>query len=251
MAVKLFVYIRSDLNMRRGKIAAQSAHAALGLWTNAMQKTDHFMKMNNKNSNLFKSWLNNNPIDNLFIIPVDSEEDLMAKYNSFDKNKLLITDQGRTEFGGKPTNTCFSYLESEETIDFFETPKSIKKDDESFSTKQSFAVNKSIKMDKWEMAKYVCFSSIMSVFNDFKDTETGIIIEYPNEGFKNWILGFFAKIVLQGSDNKISQIANTISESADYKKHHILNYENKNFIVCIGGDEKSKIDPITSKLSLY
>lgn len=45
--------------MRKGKISAQSAHAALSLWTNAMKYENDKLSMTGINLKLFNEWNSN------------------------------------------------------------------------------------------------------------------------------------------------------------------------------------------------
>lgn len=97
------VVIRKDLNMRKGKIAAQAGHA--------------FMK------DLLDKWKNKTEIGTLhtaeieyyftkftkIVLSVDSEAELDAVYAKAKEAGLtchMIIDSGKTEFNGVPTKTC-------------------------------------------------------------------------------------------------------------------------------------------------
>ena len=118
--VKQVIVFRHDLlkNLRKGKIAAQVAHASLGAllkcgtregFTNGFLNTDKWTRIYfefNENSVLDK-WLNG--IFTKICIYVENEEELLEVYNKAQAAGLpcaLITDAGNTEFHGVPTNTC-------------------------------------------------------------------------------------------------------------------------------------------------
>jgi len=98
MNTKQVIVIRKDLNMRKGKMVAQGAHASLAAVLT------------------FKVFLH--PISSihwLFVrftkicVSVDSEAELLAVYEKARKCGILaslIQDSGLTEFGGVPTYTA-------------------------------------------------------------------------------------------------------------------------------------------------
>lgn len=118
--VKQVIVFRHDLlkNLRKGKIAAQVAHASLGALltmahreehTNGFLYTDKWEKIEfdfQKNS-VLDQWLNG--IFTKICVYVENEEELLEIYNKAKEANLpcsLITDAGNTEFHGIKTNTC-------------------------------------------------------------------------------------------------------------------------------------------------
>lgn len=109
MSVKQVIVIRKDLNMRKGKIASQVAHASMKV----------FLECSNivaDNSNLeLRIPLNDDMITWLsgsftkIVVSVDSEEELKDVYSKSLENCIpcsIIKDNGATEFGGIPTYTA-------------------------------------------------------------------------------------------------------------------------------------------------
>lgn len=105
--VKQVIIMRTDLNMRKGKMVAQGSHAAMafltrygpfslikGLWCFFMDRA-------------FRQWVSG-PFTKI-CVGVDSEADLLYYFRyakSLGLRAHLITDSGKTEFDGRPTNTC-------------------------------------------------------------------------------------------------------------------------------------------------
>lgn len=111
---KQWIVMRTDLNMRKGKMVAQGAHASMRVLL-GMAITDH----NSLFSDTAYSWRIQTDDDILYnwiegaftkiCVRVGSEEGLIDIYAKAVEARLpcsLITDQGRTEFGGIPTKTC-------------------------------------------------------------------------------------------------------------------------------------------------
>lgn len=124
MTVKQIIVVREDLNMSRGKIASQVAHASMKVLVDAMQpivcgtfKADYTAEYFNMMDGRFlpledpelKAWLEGSFTK--IVVYVKSEEKLMNLYNKVKDAGLrvsLIIDNGTTEFGGVKTKTCIA-----------------------------------------------------------------------------------------------------------------------------------------------
>lgn len=106
--VKQVIVVRKDLNMRKGKVCAQSSHGSLKV----LVDRGEIFEMENKFFMLIpltdpmRDWL----LDRFtkITVGVDSEEELLAIYEKAKSAGIpcsLITDAGLTEFNGVPTNT--------------------------------------------------------------------------------------------------------------------------------------------------
>ena len=98
MEFKHVIVMRKDLNMRKGKMIAQGAHASLKV---VLDYNNHeYVKL--WCSGLFKK----------ICVSIDSEKDLLDLYHkvkAFSGDNIpraLILDSGLTEFGGVATYTC-------------------------------------------------------------------------------------------------------------------------------------------------
>jgi peptidyl-tRNA hydrolase, PTH2 family len=111
--MKQVIVMRADLNMRKGKMIAQGAHASLGA---VLPYVDPHRAFRIRLV-VFPSWWRKRRAVNRWLsgpfkkicVRVDSEEALLAvhkKAAAADLITCLITDSGLTEFGGVPTNTC-------------------------------------------------------------------------------------------------------------------------------------------------
>jgi PTH2 family peptidyl-tRNA hydrolase len=113
--------VRKDLNMRKGKIASQCAHASMAVLLNAgkyetrnryvfPQDYDHPEQVTSFSLDLTPEW--SAWLQGLFTkvcVSVDSEEELLRVYAVAEASGIpcaLITDAGLTEFNGVPTKTC-------------------------------------------------------------------------------------------------------------------------------------------------
>lgn len=97
--VKQIIVMRKDLKMRRGKEIAQGSHASLAV----VYKIEN----EDKQPLYYRNWKERSFTK--ICLTVNSEEELLKVYNDCKLNDIpsvLITDIGRTEFNGIPTNTC-------------------------------------------------------------------------------------------------------------------------------------------------
>lgn len=103
--VKQVIVVRKDLNMRKGKIAAQAAHASLSFLTKKLRKKGKIDLMDLSDEE--QAWISGSFAK--VVVYVTSEEELLEVYQKALGAGLtvhLITDAGKTEFGGQPTKTC-------------------------------------------------------------------------------------------------------------------------------------------------
>ena len=120
--IKQVIVVRKDLNMRKGTIASQVAHASMKVLLDRMTFTDislvippssnpRFVEMSMiipKSSSLY-DWLTG-PFTKV-VVSVNSLDELLelqAKVEEANIRNAVITDAGRTEFHGEPTVTCIA-----------------------------------------------------------------------------------------------------------------------------------------------
>ena len=93
--LKQVIVLRKDLGMRKGKMCSQAAHASVRVVTKHM-KNPHV-----------KEWLNG--LSTKITVSVNSEEELHEIYRQALTSNIIcamITDAGKTEFHGVPTDTA-------------------------------------------------------------------------------------------------------------------------------------------------
>lgn len=119
---KQVIVMRKDLNMRKGKMVAQGAHASMKAILDVMTNNPNFKYLHddqeseggilNKNLRIEAGSPLQDWIEGKFTkicVSVDSEEELEEIYQKAKEKGLMcaiITDAGLTEFGGIPTKTC-------------------------------------------------------------------------------------------------------------------------------------------------
>lgn len=108
--VKQVIVVRRDLNMRKGKLASQVAHAAMKFLVdnNEADRDDELMV---KLSREEATWLFSGSFTKI-VAGCDSEEELqqlILRAKLADVEVYPIVDAGRTEFHGVPTLTCAAF----------------------------------------------------------------------------------------------------------------------------------------------
>lgn len=119
MDIKQVIVMRTDLNMRKGKMIAQGAHAAMMFISKRFSQKPGGELIGDDYS--IGEVLEFRPSDNEFLwlrgnfkkicLGVGSEEELLNLHQAANDAHLgshLCTDNGLTEFGGVPTNTCIA-----------------------------------------------------------------------------------------------------------------------------------------------
>lgn len=111
--IKQVIVVRKDLKMGSGKIAAQVAHASMGVLLNAGTYTD-----DSTGTNFSINLSDNKPLAGWMMgaftkvcVSCDSEQQLIeleAAASTAGVLNCLITDSGLTKFNGVPTKTCLA-----------------------------------------------------------------------------------------------------------------------------------------------
>jgi len=104
---KQVIVLRKDLNMRKGKLVAQGAHASMGAILSQCKVDEDKKYLLLEMDERTKPWLTGR--FKKICVYVQSEEDLLAVYEEAINQGIicsLIQDAGLTEFGGVKTYTA-------------------------------------------------------------------------------------------------------------------------------------------------
>lgn len=122
MNVKQIIVARRDLKMSPGKLAAQVAHASMGavfqykFVVELGASSDRELRIPLYRYPDIDHWLNFSDFTKI-VLGVDSEQELIELYNKlWAYEPVLITDNGKTEFVGAKTVTCFGLPPMDATI---------------------------------------------------------------------------------------------------------------------------------------
>lgn len=107
---KQVIILRNDLNMRKGKLVAQGAHASMAVITESLRAkkggTEGYEGTFDLNE-AFMEWLSNSYTK--ICVQCNSEQELLDLYNKAKEEHIicsLIKDNGTTEFNGVKTYTA-------------------------------------------------------------------------------------------------------------------------------------------------
>lgn len=115
---KQVIVMRKDLNMRKGKMIAQGAHASMAFLTRRLERSDKEYRIG-EDSDVVFTHVELSPAENWWRVDsfkkicvyVESDAELqdiqLAAYDA-GLECHVITDNGDTEFGGVPTVTCLA-----------------------------------------------------------------------------------------------------------------------------------------------
>jgi PTH2 family peptidyl-tRNA hydrolase len=103
--IKQVIVLRKDLNMRKGKMVAQGAHASVAVVVEMERKIIQWDDQPYEKE--YREWING--LQTKICVGVSSEQGLLDVYASAHAAGIpcsIITDAGKTEFGGVPTKTA-------------------------------------------------------------------------------------------------------------------------------------------------
>jgi len=114
--MKQIIVMRNDLNMRKGKMIVQGAHAAMmfliptrAKYTPPREKSKEKFNSLERQGRCIEEWVKTGM--KKVCVQVNSEAELFAldeKAKSAGIISYIVTDAGHTEFHGQPTNTCLA-----------------------------------------------------------------------------------------------------------------------------------------------
>jgi peptidyl-tRNA hydrolase, PTH2 family len=105
-AVKQVIVMRKDLNMRKGKMIAQGAHASMRVLLDAGRATDA-VTYQIAMTEPMAQWMTGRFAKVCVGVTSEGElDEVMAKARAAGLPAAIIVDAGKTEFHGVPTKTC-------------------------------------------------------------------------------------------------------------------------------------------------
>jgi len=110
---KQVIVMRTDLNMRKGKMAAQASHASMAVILNMMESEYNELyerrHLTIPNGSALDAWLNG-PFKKI-CVGIGSEQELNDLFDRVQEARIPVSkiiDSGLTEFGGEKTLTCIA-----------------------------------------------------------------------------------------------------------------------------------------------
>lgn len=244
------IIIRKDLKMRKGKTAAQAAHALTKLFLEKMKRDEKSFVLSEEEFNMVSEKLKNINSE-LSVEFVHSEEELDSIVSSH-RSSTYIVDHGRTEFHGVKTKTCAA-------VDLFndesEYPLTPPDENRSIFAKQVFVFSKQFKLPEENAAKLSAIGSLqllfecLQFFGCVREIENKYVIDVSKDApLSLWLKGAFAKISLCVKTNE-----DLIDLHHKLKQNNIkskLFKIDKNIMLAIEPLYSETIDPFTGELKL-
>ncbi len=235
---ELKVYVKANLKtssgkkVPNGKMAAQSAHAVMGVFLSLFEKKEDHLLLLEENRDLFNAFKNKTlKID---FLPYKEEVE-------YAENVIAIVDQGRTVFK-EPTLTAVAVAPKGYT--YRKTTDCQSESGERYGAKQAIVINKELIKDKWEMFSLVSEASLAFLIDTSLEMGGEVIIPLKNEGVKAWINGAFAKITLQPKEKTMIELMVDLNSSKTLLSA-IVEKDGNPVCVSVGPDFVEKVDACT------
>lgn len=244
MSNSLTIFVRNDLKMRKGKMAAQSGHAAMKLFFEAMVKSPTRMTLLAKQNAEFLAFFNNPVVE---IVMVKDEADLHAILAPLAPVSVIV-DNGRTEFHGVPTTTCAAHgIFSLCDLTVMNVPQTYGTE---IKSKQIFVFNKDKPLSKEKSCQQAVVACLKLLYKQMLDDENGnkyFDITQKN-ALTDWIMNAFAKIALSTKTmDELNEVEHQL-KAAGFVVERIV--DDGNDCLCVSPQYPSDIDPFTRHLSL-
>jgi len=240
----LTIFVRNDLKMRKGKMAAQSGHAAMKLFFEAMVKSPTRMTLLAKQNAEFLEFFNNPVVE---IVMVKDEADLHTILEPLAPVSVIV-DNGRTEFHGVPTTTCAAHgIFSPCDLTVMSVPQTYGTE---IKSKQIFVFNKDKPLSKEKSCQQAVISCLKLLYKQMLDDENGnkyFDITQKN-ALTDWIMNAFAKIALSTKTmDELNEVERQL-KAAGFVVERVI--DDGNDCLCVSPQYPSDIDPFTRHLSL-
>lgn len=239
----LNLYVRKDLNMRKGKMAAQSGHAGMKLFLNAMKHENNKLIIETCHAQSIEQFVAKPDI----MISMVSDETSLDCAVDMSKPHAFIIDHGRTEFNGVLTKTCAA----EGLFTVKNEPYGYEPSDyeAGIKAKQILVFSKQFPLSK----ENACFMAVSGCINMLylqcdKANEQLEINLVNGSDLAAWLSGAFAKISLSvKTDDELSALHTQLKKNG-IQSLIVEKEENKALI--IEPLQEEKIDSFTRSLSL-
>lgn len=240
----LNIFVRKDLGMRKGKMAAQSAHAAMKLFLEVMLPINGKLILKKEQEEEFENFLKESKVN---IVMCKDEVEFDNSYNEA-KPFAVIIDNGRTEFHGVPTKTCAAQgIFEKANINELHVPQTYGKE---ISAKELFIFSKQIPLPKEKSCELAVISCLKMLYNQMEVNEGGekfINLEIQNP-LSAWITGAFGKIAVSTKDNEELEQLKSLLEIKGFDVLMVESQGNKCLVV--SPQYPQVIDEYTRHLSL-
>lgn len=242
------VIVRKDLNMRRGKMAAQSAHALMKTFINTFSaphgSTTLFLDTEREKQIL--GWQQNPTVS---VRLVDDLNELSETETAHESPVFCIEDIGRTEFHGIKTVTCTCLVDPDWRLS--ENPFVPQISSEPLRAKQVIVVRRDIKLTKEDLCEYAAIASVDAMLNAMASQGALNDVDLDtNTPLSIWLRSAFGKIVVGIPDLvALDAIAHSAFKD-DCTVGQAFGPDGEPVAIALGPDFPECIDRITGSLKL-
>lgn len=241
-AERLDISVRRDLNMRKGKMASQVAHAACGQLLNAMDDFGDYRVLRGEDYRKLKQLIQTEAVE----IHMVADEAALRDGLRNPALSTVITDRGLTEFGGVPTVTTAA-----QGVFAPSSKKAVPLAGADLIARQWFVFSKQQPLPKEVAAKMAalgCLTMMESLLTPLEGSSDGSMkLCLSNPALRGWLTAGFGKI---GMGIKTDEHLVTLQESlVTSNVHHVGLVSGASKLLVIGPEFPERMATITGKES--
>lgn len=221
--MKITLYMRDDLNMRKGKMAAQASHAVMRRVLDLCELKPHELSITPEHYAVLRQFANKPEVD---VVLVPGEASLREHLAS--DLATMIVDHGHTEFHGIHTPTCGAL--GLHSIPVEQLQRTVPPDDRQILARQWLVFlqpegGKSA-FDKVFVIRQAMQATVAHLYRLFKrmDEDRYAIDFATYPAMKDWLFGAFGKIGLVSKDEALLFEAYSAATEAELHAS-LLTYE--------------------------
>lgn len=240
----LQLVMRSDLGMRKGKMAAQAGHAAMKVLLSPSVRTRHGLSYKAEHYNDLCRFIKSGAVS---VEMVSGCDGLFGGQSS--APGLVVVDNGKTEFAGVLTPTCMARGLFD---DYFTDRASIAAPEGGSGLRQYFVFSKQYPISKevaCELAVRGCIGQLAHKLSTHPGSADGSrLIGNEEVDLFNWIFGGYGKIGLSvDTDHELGVLISTLEVSG---LCYFVSQVGKCRMVAISPERTGVVRGLTSSLSL-
>lgn len=238
---RMDIFVRRDLNMRKGKMSAQVAHAACAQLLNAMDDLVLYRVLSAHHHRSLLALLEQEAVT---IDLVADEAALRAALKSPERSSIII-DRGLTEFGGVPTLTTAAQGVFEPS-----DLKAVPMSGQDLIARQWFVFSKEQPLPKEVAAKMAalgCLKMMASLLIPMRDSGGAMMLDLEDPALFGWLTAGFGKI---GMGIKTDAALSTLHDDLQAAGVHTVEQQmGANKLLVIGPQFPETIASITGRES--
>lgn len=242
----LKLFMRTDLNMRTGKMAAQSGHAAMMLVISRFRAEVDHLRMAAADVLDLRAFIDNPLGDTDLVFGQNDLTECVADAC----HAQLIIDNGATEFNGQKTLTCASAGLFEKAI--LQDSIAVADSGSKSTALQYFVFSRETDFSKKTACSMAAIGSIRSIeallVDDPQGSGDGLLPRAGNERFFEWILNGYPKIGLQ-TPTEDDLVGLRVRLEGKGLSANLVEHQGHTML-CIGPEYAADLSPFTSHFKL-